>query len=77
MLGGLAVSAAAWRLTARDTWLGWTDAERAANLQAIVCNSRFLGLPTIQVKHLASHVLGQLVRRIGPDWQQRYGITPG
>ncbi len=76
VLGGLAVSAAAWRLTARDTWLGWTDAERAANLQAIVCNSRFLILPTIQVKHLASHVLGQLVRRIGPDWQQRYGITP-
>jgi hypothetical protein len=76
VLGGLAVSAAAWRLTARDSWLGWRDTERAANLQAIVCNSRFLILPSIQVKHLASHVLGQLARRIGPDWQQRYGITP-
>src|SRR5487761_2773191 len=76
VLGGLAVSAAAWRLGARDTWLGWTDAERAANLQGIVCNSRFLILPTVQVKHLASHVLGQLTRRIGADWQQRYGIAP-
>ena len=76
VLGGLAVSAAAWRLSARDTWLGWSDAERAANLPAILCNSRFLILPTIRVKHLASHVLGQLVRRIGPDWRQRYGIAP-
>jgi hypothetical protein len=75
-LGGLAVSAAAWRLRARDAWLGWTDAERAANLQGIVCNSRFLILPTVRVKHLASHVLGQLARRIGRDWHQRYGTTP-
>lgn len=75
-LGGLAVSAAAWRLRARDEWLGWTDAERAAKLQGIVCNSRFLILPTVRVKHLASHVLGQLARRIGQDWRDRYGITP-
>lgn len=72
-LGGLSVSAAAWRLRARDEWLGWTDAERAAKLQGIVCNSRFLILPTIRVKHLASHVLGQLTRRIRQDWRDRYG----
>jgi len=75
-LGGLAVSAAAWRLRARDAWLGWTDAERGANLPGIVCNSRFLILPAVRVKHLASHVLGQLARRIGRDWQQRYGAAP-
>jgi Domain of unknown function (DUF4338)/Transposase Tn5 dimerisation domain/Transposase DNA-binding len=75
-IGGLAVSAAAWRLRARDEWLGWTDAERAANLTGIVCNSRFLILPSVQVKHLASHVLGQLARRIGRDWQARYGVMP-
>ena len=75
-IGALAVSAAAWRLNARDDWLGWSDAERAANLAGIVCNSRFLILPAVQVKHLASHVLGQLARRIRPDWQARYGTTP-
>ncbi len=75
-LGGLAVSAAAWRLRVRDTWLGWTDAERAANLNGVVCNSRFLILPSVRVKHLASHVLGQLARRIGRDWQERYGLAP-
>ena len=33
-------------------------------------------LPTITVKHLASHVLGLLARRIVADWQGRYGISP-
>lgn len=47
-----------------------------ANLQAIVCNSRFRIPPSVQVKHFAPHVLGQLVRCIGADWRQRYGITP-
>jgi len=75
-IGGIAVSAAAWRLAARDRWLGWSDATRSANLSGIVCNSRFLILPTICVKHLASHVLGLLRRRIVPDWQRRYGISP-
>jgi len=76
ILGGLAVSAAAWRLRARDAWLGWTDAERAEKLPWIVCNSRFLIRPTIRVKHLASHVLGQLARRIRGDWRDRYGLDP-
>jgi Domain of unknown function (DUF4338)/Transposase Tn5 dimerisation domain/Transposase DNA-binding len=75
-LGGLSVSAAAWRLRARDQWLGWTDAGRAEKLQGVVCNSRFLILPGIRVKHLASHVLGQLTRRIGRDWRDRYGLDP-
>jgi hypothetical protein len=75
-LGGLSVSAAAWRLRVRDEWLGWTDAARAEKLQGIVCNSRFLILPTVRVKCLASHVLGQLTRRIGQDWRDRYGFAP-
>jgi Domain of unknown function (DUF4338)/Transposase Tn5 dimerisation domain/Transposase DNA-binding len=75
-VGGLAVSAAAWRLGARDQWLGWDDATRRDQLQGVVCNSRFLILPTVRVRHLGSHVLGQLARRIAGDWQQRYGTVP-
>jgi hypothetical protein len=75
-VGGLAVSAAAWRVGARDQWLGWDDATRGAQLQGVVCNSRFLILPMVRVKHLGSHVLGQLARRIAGDWQQRYGTAP-
>ena len=76
VVGGLAVSAPAWRLAARDAWLGWSDSVRAANLSGIVCNSRFLIVPSVRVPHLASHVLGLLARRIGADWTQRYGVRP-
>lgn len=76
VLGGLAVSASAWRLSARDEWLGWSDAERGKNLDGIVCNSRFLILPTVHVKNLASHALGLLTQRIVSDWRERYGLWP-
>jgi hypothetical protein len=61
------------RLAARDEWQGCSDATRAENLSGIVYNNRFLIRPTVTVKHLASHILGLLVRRIVADWPQRYG----
>lgn len=76
VVGGLSMSSPAWRLSARDGWLGWSDARRAANLSGIVCNSRFLIVPGVVVKNLASHVLGLLARRIGADWKDRYGFSP-
>jgi len=73
-LGGLAFSAAAWRVAARDAWIGWSEAARRENLGKVVCNSRFLVIP--RVPHLASHVLGLSIRRLPQDWQQRYGFRP-
>lgn len=75
-LGGLSFSSAAWRLGARDEWIGWSDATRAARLPRIAQNSRFLILPSVRVPHLASHVLGLVTRRLAADWQQRYDHKP-
>jgi len=75
-LGGLAFSAAAWRVAARDLWIGWSDAARREHLPRVIANSRFLLLPGLRVPHLASHVLGQALRRVGRDWQERYGYAP-
>lgn len=72
-LGGLAFSAGSWRLQARDEWIGWNATAREQNLQQVGANSRFLILPHVRVAHLASHVLGLVVRRLGQDWQRRYG----
>lgn len=36
-------------------------------------NSRFLILPWVRVPELASHILGQVARRIAADWLARYG----
>lgn len=75
-LGGLSFSAAAFTLSCRDNWIGWSSAVRKENLHRIVCNSRFLILPSVNVPHLASHVLGMLTHHIGVDWRQRYGYEP-
>ena len=76
ILGGMSFSSAAWRLGVRDEWIGWSEATRAARLPKIVLNSRFLILPTVQVPHLASHILGSATRQLANDWQQRYGEKP-
>jgi len=76
ILGGLSFSAAAWRLGVRDEWIGWSDGTRAQRLSMIVGNSRFLILPTVQIAHLASHVLGLACRQLGGDWQRHYGERP-
>lgn len=75
-LGGLAFSAAAWRLGARDRYIGWSEAARGAHLQQVVANSRLLIAPQVRVKHLASHVLGRCARRLRADWVARYGYEP-
>ena len=75
-LGGLAFSAAAWRVTARDAWIGWGRQAREQNVNQIVGNSRFLILPHVGVPHLASHVLGLALQQLRPDWRQRYGYEP-
>ncbi len=75
-VGGLAFSAAAWRLAARDRWIGWEEPARRTHLGRVVCNSRFLIRPQVRVPHLASHVLAACLHRLGTDWQERYGVTP-
>ncbi len=39
----------------------------------IANNQRFLIAPWVRVRYLASHLLGQVARRIAEDWQQKYG----
>jgi len=75
-LGALGFSAAQWRLKARDKHIGWTEAARRANLHRVICNSRFLILPTVRVPHLASRVLSLCIGRIANDWTERYGYAP-
>jgi hypothetical protein len=75
-LGGLSFSSAAWKLRARDQWIGWDDEARMKNLHKVVCNSRFLILPGVKIANLASHVLGLSAGKVREDWQKRYGYAP-
>ncbi len=75
-VGCVQVSSPAWRMTARDRWIGWDDAQRLRGLQRIVQNSRFLILPWVRVSCLASSALSVLARRVGDDWEARYAVKP-
>jgi hypothetical protein len=75
-LGGLAFSAAAWHVEARDSWIGWSDESRREHLPRVVCNSRLLILPQVRVPNLASYVLSLSIRQIAKDWTERYGFSP-
>jgi hypothetical protein len=75
-VGGMAFSAAAWQLAARDLWIGWDATSRSKHLNEVICNSRFLILPHIKVKNLASHVLSVCVKSLCEDWYEQYKIRP-
>jgi Domain of unknown function (DUF4338) len=66
----------AWKLAPRDRWIGWSAAQRARNLQFIVNHGRFLILPWVRVKGLASKILSHCIRRVPADWETRYGYRP-
>jgi len=75
-LGCILLSGAAKALGARDRWIGWSDSVRLQNLGWVVGNSRYLIFPWVEVKNLASHTLGLLARRVGADWEARWGYRP-
>lgn len=72
VVAALAWSSAAHGLTCRDRFLGWSSEARRKNRHLLAYNSRFLVPPWIRVPHLASHVLGRMVRRLSADWEQWY-----
>lgn len=66
-------ASAAWKVKDRDTFIGWDESIKRKNLYLIANNVRFLILPWIRVKGLASKALSLSLRRLSSDWQQCYG----
>ena len=72
----LAFGGAAWRVEARDQWIGWSEEQRRRNLRYVVNNTRFLIFPWIAVPNLASRLLSLAVRRLPADWNRLYAYRP-
>jgi len=75
-LGCVLLAGSAKSLGVRDRWIGWSASQRLRNLPWVVNNTRFLLFPWVRVRHLASHVLGQLARRVRGDWDEAWGFQP-
>lgn len=74
--GCMMFSASSWSLAKRDKWIGWTKEDRASRLYLIVNNTRFLILPWIKIKNLASYSLSQAIKKIQKDWWLKHRYTP-
>jgi len=66
----------AWKMGVRDRWIGWNEEQRRRNLQLIVNNARYLILPWVHVRGLASKILSLCARQLPGDWERRYGYRP-
>lgn len=64
---------AAWSLRPRDKYIGWDKATKDKNLHFIANNIRFLILPGVKIKYLASHLLSKNIKAIRSDWARKYG----
>jgi len=76
VLALLGFGAAAWKTAPRDRFVGWTTQQRKDRLHLVVNNARFLILPWVQCRNLASRVLAMAARRLPDDWFQRYNYRP-
>ena len=76
LLGCVLVAGASRAIKIRDQWIGWDTLRRQQNLPWVINNTRFLIFPWVEIRYLASHVLGQLAKRVRSDWQQRWGYEP-
>lgn len=71
-LACLLFGAAAWKIAARDKYIGWGQKEREQNLSLIAGNHRYLIFPWVRVRFLASHILSLIVKRLSFDWLSKY-----
>ena len=69
----LSLSAAALKCGVRDRWIGWDFRSQYGRLKLIANNSRFLILPEWHRPNIGSRVLSLTCRRVGADWQTRFG----
>lgn len=76
ILGAIGFSAAAWKIKPRDNWIKWDSSTREKNLHLVINNSRFLILPWIRSKNLASKILSICSKRIADDFYYSYGYYP-
>jgi hypothetical protein len=72
-IGCLLFGSAAWKTKPRDHFIGWSPEIRQMNLGLITNNTRFLILPWVTTRYLASHLLSRSLKRLSSDWIERYG----
>ncbi|MBF7082412.1 DUF4338 domain-containing protein [Desulfallas sp. Bu1-1] len=61
-IAALSYNRAAMRVGVRDAFLGWTEEQKRKLLPHVVNNNRFLILPWVKIRNLASHLLSRTLK---------------
>jgi SRSO17 transposase len=75
-IAALSYNRAALRVGARDRYLGWDEEQRLKLLSHVVNNNRFLILPWVHIRYLASHLLSRTLKLLLKDWPALFGVEP-
>jgi len=76
LLAALGFGASAWKVAPRDRFIEWSSEARIQNLHLVANNARFLILPWVTSRNLASRILSAVAKRLPLDWEKRYGYEP-
>lgn len=71
-LACMAFSSAPRHIGPRDRFIGWDKNARIKNIHFLAYNTRFLILPHVKVKYLASHILSRISKILPQDWEDLY-----
>ena len=75
-LGCMGFCYAVKQLPCRDEWIGWQQQKHKKHLHLVVNQNRFLILPWVKVKNLASKALSMACRQLSDDWQRMHRYRP-
>ncbi|MDR1872616.1 MAG: IS701 family transposase [Deltaproteobacteria bacterium] len=76
IVGAISFCSAAYQHGLRDRYIGWDEPTRLSMLPSLVNNNRFLILPWVKIRNLASRVLSLSLKRLKVDWLSQYGVEP-
>jgi hypothetical protein len=76
LVGCIGFANAVLKLNLRDKWIGWTVEQKERNLHLVINNVRFLILPWVRIKNLASKILSSASKQVQEDWQSLYKYKP-
>ena len=75
-LGAIGFGSASLYLEDRDTWIGWSQAQRMEHRPRVLNMNRFLIRPRVHCENLASRVLALCAQQVARDFERRYGLEP-
>jgi len=73
-IAAISYNQAAYKLKARDVFIDWNEDEKKQYLPNVLDNNRFLILPWVHIKNLASHIISLSIGHLKQDCPKIYSL---